>query len=82
MACYYGGMKHKSGKESDINVLAKSIVDAATKGKAPTEDAIRAVMREMGRRGGLKGGKARAEKLSVAKRREIATKAALIRWST
>jgi len=33
------------------------------------------------RRGGLKGGKARAEKLSPEKRKEIAQKAAKTRWS-
>lgn len=33
-----------------------------------------------GRKGGLKGGKARAEKLSSAKRHEIAKKAASTRW--
>lgn len=35
----------------------------------------------MGRAGGLKGGKARAEKLSAAERSEIAKKAAKKRWS-
>ena len=81
MPWYIGGMKTKSGKDStDINMLAKSIVDAATQGKAPTEDTIRAVMREMGRRGGLKGGKARARKMTKEQRREIATKAARMRW--
>jgi len=35
----------------------------------------------MGRRGGLKGGKARAEKLSPEKRTEIAKLAAQKRWS-
>ena len=34
----------------------------------------------LGRLGGLKGGKARAEKLSAKKRAEIAKKAALVRW--
>jgi len=33
-----------------------------------------------GRQGGLKGGKARAAKLSAAKRKEIARKAAKSRW--
>jgi hypothetical protein len=41
----------------------------------------RQIMREMGRRGGQKGGKARAETLSSKKRREIAKKAAQARWS-
>jgi hypothetical protein len=34
----------------------------------------------LGRLGGLKGGKARAEKLSARKRSEIAKKAAQARW--
>jgi hypothetical protein len=34
----------------------------------------------LGRLGGLKGGKARAEKLSAAKRKAIAKKAAATRW--
>jgi hypothetical protein len=35
-----------------------------------------------GKLGGLKGGKARAEKLSSKKKREIAQKAAKARWSS
>jgi hypothetical protein len=34
----------------------------------------------LGRRGGLKGGKARAEKLTPEQRTEIAKKAAMARW--
>lgn len=34
----------------------------------------------LGRRGGRKGGKARAKKLSAERRREIAKRAAEIRW--
>jgi len=34
----------------------------------------------LGRRGGLKGGKARAAKLSAARRSEIARNAILARW--
>jgi hypothetical protein len=36
----------------------------------------------LGRLGGLKGGRARAEKLSGTRRIEIAKKAALARWGT
>ena len=36
---------------------------------------------ELGRLGGLKGGKARAKKLSAKKRSEIAKSAALARWN-
>jgi hypothetical protein len=34
----------------------------------------------LGRLGGLKGGKARAEKLTAAQRKESAQKAAMARW--
>jgi len=37
--------------------------------------------KEYARKGGLKGGKARAEALSPRRRREIAKKAAKARWS-
>lgn len=60
--------------EPDANELAASIVQKATsEGKNPA-----AVM--LGRLGGLKGGKARAKKLSAKKRKEIAKKAAKARW--
>jgi len=78
-------MQERSSKKPvDINASAKSIVDdvisedlldkAAENGKNPA-----AVY--LGRLGGLKGGKARAAKLSAEKRREIAKKAARTRWS-
>ena len=35
----------------------------------------------LGRLGGLKGGKARADKLTPERRKDIAKKAAYIRWS-
>ena len=41
-------------------------------------EAVRAVA--LGRLGGLKGGKARAKKLTAKKRKEIAKKAAEARW--
>lgn len=60
-------------RPADSNQLAKAIVDIAT-GEA--ENSIR----ERGRPGGLKGGKARANKLTPEQRREIARKAAAKRW--
>ncbi len=66
----------------DTNQLAKSIVDLAT-GEAEEKDPYQgknpnAV--ELGRLGGLKGGKARANALTAKKRSEIAKKAAKARW--
>jgi hypothetical protein len=69
----------------DLNALAKSIVDDATsdeprQAKAlPPEKNPAAV--ELGRLGGLKGGKARAQKLNPERRAEIARKAAAVRWA-
>jgi hypothetical protein len=65
----------------DVNQLAKQIVDEATGQAEPVEDTRDPLAVELGRRGGLKGGKARAEKLSPERRSEIAKKAAEKRWS-
>jgi hypothetical protein len=46
----------------------------------PERSAISEYLSTIGRRGGLKGGKARAKKLSAEKRKEIAQKAASARW--
>jgi hypothetical protein len=65
-----------------MNKLAKSIVDQAT-GQTPPKEPEKPKNQaavELGRLGGLKGGKARAESLSAQKRSEIAKKAALRRW--
>lgn len=67
-------------RKLDLNALAKSIVDEATGERKPEESTKDPLAVELGRRGGLKGGKARAAKLSPEKRREIARKAAAARW--
>jgi len=63
----------------DVNILASDIARQATQetdtqGKNPAAVAL-------GRLGGLKGGKARARKLTPEQRKDIATKAARARWS-
>jgi hypothetical protein len=87
--CYHGSMQHRSStpkkRPRDFNARAFQSVAILT-GTAPPppeeeqEDPIKAAARELGRRGGLKGGKARAEKLSPRRRKEIAKKAAAARW--
>lgn len=66
----------------DINELAKRLVDEATgeeppfdpdEGKDPAAVAL-------GRKGGLKGGKARAAKMTPEERSASAKKAAMARW--
>jgi len=68
----------------DPNQLGKLIVDIATGGAndEPMDSGKNPAAVASGRNGGLKGGKARAEKLSPEKRSEIARKAARARWST
>jgi hypothetical protein len=44
------------------------------------DEELRESARKLGQRGGLKGGKARAEKLTPEERKEIARKAARARW--
>lgn len=76
----------KPKRPRDFNALAHQVVGEPT-GTAPpapeeeSEDPLRKAAAELGRRGGLKGGKARSEKLSPERRAEIARKAALSRWS-
>lgn len=69
----------KPKRPTDLNQLAASIVRAATEGEpADTRDPAAVAL---GRKGGLKGGKARAAKLTPEQRREIAKKAAQARWA-
>ncbi len=67
----------------DINVLAFDVVRSLTSEPEPTVEEkpqkLPAAV-ELGRLGGLKGGKARAAKLSAKKRKEIARQAAKARW--
>jgi len=67
-----------SKKQGDVNSLATSIVEQATgvpiRVKNPAAVAL-------GRLGGLKGGRARADSLSPERRKEIAKKAATKRWA-
>jgi hypothetical protein len=85
MPCDTGGMAKNAKRPADPNQLAKLIVDQATGASTAepelTEDERRAVARLLGRRGGLKGGPARRDALSAKRRREIAHKAAVTRWS-
>lgn len=70
-------------RPSDVNALAFQIVSEATQEKTssskPTKEKNPAAV-ALGRLGGLKGGPARAKKLSAKKRKEIAVRAAKSRW--
>jgi len=70
-----------SKRPRDLNELASSIVDSATGSEPePPEDMRNPHAVALGRAGGLKGGRARAEKLTPEQRQEIAKKAAQSRW--
>ena len=62
-------------RPTDPNRLAKQIIDEAAERVEKNPAAV-----ALGRRGGLKGGKARAEKLTAEERANIARKAAAARW--
>jgi hypothetical protein len=73
--------KRSSKRPSDVNRLAASIVRDTVKDSLPPDQECKdPAAVALGRKGGLKGGKARAEKLSANKRSQIAKKAALARW--
>lgn len=76
-------MPKRSSKRLDINLLAKSIVEQATgqQPKDPADEGKNPAAVALGRLGGLKGGKARAAKLTKEERSQIAKSAALARWS-
>jgi hypothetical protein len=72
----------KGKRPRDPNQLAKFIVDQATDEEKPAELAPEknSAAVALGRLGGLKGGKARAKKLSPEERARIAMQAAAVRW--
>jgi len=81
-------MLNRSSKKKeppDVNKLAFDVVRSLTSEEPSPEIKERQkhpAAVELGRLGGLKGGKARAAKLSAKKRTEIASKAARARWSS
>ncbi len=78
----------KKKPSTDVNVTAFQILqsitgepaDEAPPKKKPAEPEKNPAAVALGRLGGLKGGKARANKLSKKRREEIALKAAKARW--
>jgi hypothetical protein len=83
--------KKKKKTPTDINQLAKFIVDQTACAPITGDPSLKEPTTEvrtdknpaavaLGRLGGLKGGRARAAKLSPEQRKEIARKAARSRW--
>lgn len=75
-------MAKKTKSPADTNKKAKSVVDLATGEVGLNADGKNSAAVSLGRKGGLVGGKARAEALTAKRRREIAIKAAVVRWGS
>lgn len=73
-------MSDKPKRPRDANQLAKFIVDIAT-GESDDDNPKDPSRVERGRKGGLKGGKTRASRMSAEERSESAKRAAQARWS-
>jgi len=67
------------GQKRPADVIGNAIIVAKI-ATGEIEDTVRDPAKELHRKGGLKGGKARATALSSEKRSEIASKAAGARW--
>jgi len=74
-------MEKRKKKEHDFSVNAFRVVQEAV-GEIEAEPTKKKNFdaKALGHKGGLKGGKARAEKLTPERRSEIAKKAAQARW--
>lgn len=72
--------KRSSKPPKDENALAAFIVARSTSDELPRKPEKNPAAVALGRLGGLKGGKARAAKLTADERRRIAKRAADARW--
>ena len=72
-------MPKRSSKQRDPSEMARHVLDAVVPDAEPKPEKNPAAV-ALGRLGGLKGGAARAAKLTAERRKEIAKKAAAKRW--
>ena len=70
----------KRSKQPDPSEIARHILDTVVPDAEPPKEKNPAAV-ALGRLGGLKGGKARAEKLTAEQRKAIAKAAASKRWN-
>jgi hypothetical protein len=76
-------MPKRSSKDHDFATVARRVVEQAIGEKldgSPLETEKNAAAVALGKLGGIKGGKARAAKLTPSQRSDIARKAAKARW--
>ncbi len=74
--------RSRKHRPTDLNALAASIVADATDEDKPVEpeDSRDPAAVALGRKGGLRGGRARADKLTAEQRSRAARQAAAARW--
>lgn len=72
-------MAKRSKKPADLNRLAAAIVGDATGETPPKPESQQA---RAGRKGGVKGGKVRASRMTAEERSEAASRAAKARWKS
>jgi hypothetical protein len=70
----------KDPNKRALEIVRLSTEEPEEKPPVPEKSEISKYLSEIGRKGGLKGGKARAESLTAKQRRKIAIKAAQARW--
>jgi hypothetical protein len=75
-------IKPKRKRPNDVNQLAHSVIQdiIGMTEQPPLKPVKNPAAVALGRLGGLKGGKARAQKLSIEQRKNIARTAASARW--
>lgn len=75
-------MRKRSSKQGpeDLNEIAFRVFQNATEEDVSPQEGKNPAAVELGRLGGLKGGRARADKLSQEERSRIAREAARARW--
>jgi len=71
--------KPKPRKRREVNPSARAVLDQVQEIAAEQPEKNPAAVM-LGRRGGLKGGRARMDSLSAAERKQLALKAAKARW--
>ena len=71
--------KPKPKKSRDVNQMARAVLERVEQIAAEQPDKNPAAV-ALGRRGGLKGGRARMDSLSPSERKALALKAAKARW--
>lgn len=75
-----GVMPKHPKRPRDPAQLAKLVVDIAVGNVQDAPESDKGPMSALGRAGGLRGGRARADKLPKERRSEIASQAAAARW--